>query len=52
MVLWQQQYLQALQEADILSFKTQSQMSFQLTETEIPTTTSLTLEVNSVQHTI
>ena len=34
------------QEADILSFKTQSQMSFQLTETEIPTTTSLTLEVN------
>ena len=37
-------------EADILSFKTQSQMSFQLTETEIPTTTSLTLEVNSVQH--
>ena len=25
-------------------------MSFQLTETEIPTTTSLTLEVNSVQH--
>ena len=38
-------------EADILSFKTQSQMSFQLTETEIPTTTSLVLEVNSVQHT-
>ena len=36
------------QEADILSFKTQSQMSFQLTEAEIPTTTSLTLEVNSV----
>ena len=26
-------------------------MSFQLTETEIPTTTSLVLEVNSVQHT-
>ena len=38
-------------EADILSFKTQSQMSFQLTASEIPTTTSLTLEVNSVQHT-
>ncbi len=38
------------QEADILSFKTQSQMSFQLTEAEIPTTTSLTLEVNSVPH--
>ena len=37
--------------ADILSFKTQSQMSFQLTAAEIPTTTSLTLEVNSVQHT-
>ena len=37
-------------EADILSFKTQSQMSFQLTATEIPTTTSLSLEVNSAQH--
>ena len=37
-------------EADILSFKSQSQMSFQLTETEIQTTTSLSLEVNSVQH--
>ena len=38
------------QEADILSFKTQSQLSFQLTETEIPTATSLTLEVNSLAH--
>jgi len=38
-------------EADILSFKTQSQMGFQLTAAEIPTTTSLNLEVNSVQHT-
>ncbi len=37
-------------EADILSFKSQSQMTFQLTETEIQTTTSLSLEVNSVQH--
>ncbi len=38
-------------EADILSFRSQSQMSFQLTEAEILTTTSLSLEVNSVQHT-
>ena len=37
--------------AELLSFKTQSQMSFQLTQTEIPTTTALSLEVNSVAHT-
>ncbi len=39
------------QTAELLSFKTQSQMNFQLTATEIPTTTSLSLEVNSAQNT-
>lgn len=39
------------QTAELLSFKTQAQMSFQLTEAEISTTTSLSLEINSVQHT-